>query len=397
MPKETLLESHDNNIKRIYVYDESNPQNRTLVYEIDIQKEIIKMYSTDLFSIKDITIEGFNKLPDCFDEKGYIKAGASYYINKRLSTKDVDKLVISKFKKDDFHDNTLVLSYSSLSKLVDKLKYISSESKRERSLFVDEFFHLIFPDLFEEVTYSSRSRKKKVIENLDEEIIKHFEPDDLIKLEEFYSKLLELRYQNKNTKLKLVQRTKIKVDNITLKYVIEEFEDKLSKGVLESEWGDFLQKHLYLLNSKYTRCIPELNVVLGGDRRVDFGLIDLYSYLDIFEIKKPETRILSEKTDRGNYYWHNETVKALTQAEKYLFNAERKGANLSEDIKREKGLDVYIVKPRAIVMLGHSNQLINDNMKLDFRILRSSLKNVEILTYDELLEQLKNQLLKVYN
>jgi hypothetical protein len=28
------------------------------------------------------------------------------------------------------------------------------------------------------------------------------------------------------------------------------------------------------------------------------------------------------QTDRGNYYWHGEAIKAIVQAEKYLFHAE---------------------------------------------------------------------------
>ena len=45
---------------------------------------------------------------------------------------------------------------------------------------------------------------------------------------------------------------------------------------------------------------------------------------------------------------------------------------------------------KAYLVIGSSSQLVNDNMKNDFRILRDSLKNVEIILYDELLERFKN-------
>lgn len=64
--------------------------------------------------------------------------------------------------------------------------------------------------------------------------------------------------------------------------------------------------------------------MLGGNRRFDFGLIDFDYNLDIFEIKRPQTKLLASETDHGNYYFHPELVKSVVQAEKYLYNAESK-------------------------------------------------------------------------
>ena len=99
---------------------------------------------------------------------------------------------------------------------------------------------------------------------------------------------------------------------------------------------------------------------------------------------------MCKNTDRGNYYWHADTVKAIIQAEKYLYASERKAIMLSEDIKRETNENVDVVKPKTYLIIGTSSQLVNDNMKNDFRILRESLKNIEIILYDELLERFKN-------
>jgi len=86
----------------------------------------------------------------------------------------------------------------------------------------------------------------------------------------------------------------------------------------------------------------------------------------------------------------------LAQAEKYRYNAERKSSDLAEGIKREKGLIVDIIRPRALLLIGHRSQLTDDNMKEDFRVLRQSLKNIEVILYDELLERLKLQKDKIY-
>lgn len=219
---------------------------------------------------------------------------------------------------------------------------------------------------------------------------------ELQKFEEFYEELIKTKYKSDSHKLQLITRTKVKIDTITVDAIISEFEDKLSKETSESLWGKFLGKNLFLIDSKYVKSIPELNLVMAGARKVDFGLIDSQDYLDMFEIKKPTTKLLSPEQDRGNHFWHSEAVKALTQAEKYLYYAESRRKLLEEDIEKQKKHKVSVIKPRAYVIMGNSAQLDTQEKREDFRVLRLSLKNVEVILYDELLERLKNQKKKVF-
>ena len=189
---------------------------------------------------------------------------------------------------------------------------------------------------------------------------------------------------------------KLRVDEIALEDVINAFQQMLKADPSESRWSEFLSKNLFLIESKYIKIIQQLNVVLASARKVDFGLVDSQGFLDLFEIKKPSTKLLAAQQDRGNYYWSTDAVRALVQAEKYLFNAERKAANLAEDINREKGVAVSIVRPRAVVLMGCSTQLEDDRQREDFRILRMAIKNVEVLLFDELLDRLRNQRNKLY-
>jgi len=46
--------------------------------------------------------------------------------------------------------------------------------------------------------------------------------------------------------------------------------------------------------------------------------------------------------------------------------------------------------------MGMSDQLDNDAKKEDFRVLRTSLRNIELILYDELLQSLKNQRDKLF-
>ena len=46
--------------------------------------------------------------------------------------------------------------------------------------------------------------------------------------------------------------------------------------------------------------------------------------------------------------------------------------------------------------MGANAQLDSLEKEEDFRVLRQSLKNIEVILYDELLERLKNQKNKIY-
>jgi hypothetical protein len=59
------------------------------------------------------------------------------------------------------------------------------------------------------------------------------------------------------------------------------------------------------------------------------------------------------------------------------------------DIRKNKGVDINIVRPRGYIVAGLRSQLTSAKMKDDFRILCDSLKNVDVILYDDILESLE--------
>lgn len=391
-------------IFEIWVTEEDNPESRRLAFRINKNSRTIKFFpKEDDFFVSEVTINGFKKLPDDFSEGGYIKQGVQYYLNKKLENKSISKFIISVTapsslrKLPNQESFSLTLNYQDFKTLRENFILVNNQSTQSKNDILDGFFYNLFPDKFEENTTTSQSQYRNVIKNINSNIIEHFTPQDLTVFENFVAELLKRKYQTNHHKFIQLTRTKIKVDTIAIDRILTEFQQNLDAEISENQWGKYLKKNLFLLDSKYVKILPELNVILRGSRNADFGMIDTKGYLDIFEIKKPDTPLLSNDTDRGNYYWHTSTVKALVQAEKYLFNAERKASALAEDIRREEKVSVKVVKPRAILITGHSNQLDTDEKKDDFKVLRQSLKNIEIILYDELLEGFENQKNKYYD
>lgn len=401
---QTERQNVNRNAVEIWVSEEDDPESRRLAYRINKRTKNISFYPKEGdFFLSEVTIDGFENLPDDFSDNGYIKQGVQYYLNKKLESKSIASLEISKDKATTIRKvrnqevYNLILKYDDFKTLREQFLVVNNQSSQSKNDILDGFFYNHFPDKFEESTSTSQQQYRNVIKNLNSDIIEHFTPDDLNKMEGFITELLDKRYQSNSHKFLQLARTKIKVDTIAIDRILAEFQKNLEDGISENLWGKYLKKNLFLLDSKYVKILPELNVILRGSRNVDFGMIDTKGYLDIFEIKKPDTPILAADTDRGNYYWHTSTVKAIVQAEKYLFNAERKASNLAEDISREERISVKVVKSRAILITGHSDQLDSDEKRDDFKVLRQSLKNIDIILYDELLEGLENQKNKYYD
>lgn len=391
---------NEDGTKSIFVFDSEKPEDRHLTFLINPAEERIEFYPREAFPVHKVELEGFKRVPPELSELGYFKAGLNYYLSKkfqgeRVNTFRVAKGVGSTLRKYE-GGLTLVLGYEELKTLKGRLTQLSNESKLERSLAVDEFFHQKFPSKFPPAELPAKRRAKRAIRNLDPAIVDHLEPTDVETFLDFMECMLEGKYSSAVRRRKLFGAAKLKVDEVALKDTIDAFESKLKAGESEQKWGTFLQKHLYLIDSKYVHVIGQLNVVLGGQRKVDFGMVDSQGYLDLFEIKKPATPLLAQSVDRGNHYWSTDTVKAIAQAEKYLFNADRKAANLAEDIRREKKIEVSVIRPRAVLIIGNSSQLDSEEKEKDFRVLKMALKNVEMVTYDELLQRLKNQMSKIY-
>ena len=400
MALETEQVMNEDGTESIFVFDSDKPKERHLTFVINAVEERIEFYPRDKFLVEMVELVGFKRVPPEISELGYFKAGLSYYLSKKFLGKKINTFRVSKDVSSTLRKYrgglTLVLGYDELRNLKGKLTELSNESKFERSLAVDEFFHQEFPSKFPPVEVPAKRRAKRAIHNLDPAIVNHLEPADVEKFLDFMECMLERKYSSAARRRKLFGAAKLKVDEVALKETIEVFESKLEADESEHRWGEFLQKHLYLIDSKYVHVIGQLNVVLGGQRSVDFGMVDSQGYLDLFEIKKPSTPLLARTIDRGNHYWSTDTVKSIAQAEKYLFNADRKAANLAEDIRRERKIEVTVIRPRAVLIIGNSNQLDSEEKETDFRVLKMALKNVEIVTYDELLQRLKNQMSKIY-
>ncbi len=158
----------------------------------------------------------------------------------------------------------------------------------------------------------------------------------------------------------------------------------------ESWWQDFIQANILLMQQGYIKALDKLNVALGGTKFPDFALVTHDNYLDILEIKKPDSPVLKEDPGRGNFNWDPEISRAIIQTENYIESVSQNGHALRSYLKDNHDFDVKTLRPRGIILAGDARAFDTQKKRDDFRLLSQGIKNITFLTYDELLTRLNN-------
>lgn len=171
---------------------------------------------------------------------------------------------------------------------------------------------------------------------------------------------------------------------------IKEFEKLInSPNTREVEMLAFLEEHpLFLTNSISNDAKIFSQILLGSSEesrlrlRPDFFLNPGGNERWIIvELKRPSFKVVHEK---GGKFWFSSTVfEAVAQLRQYKDYFESPWHR--ETIKNMSGIDVY--KPRLMVIIGND---YGGLAKEEIIELKASLPDVEILTYSEILQRIKN-------
>jgi hypothetical protein len=101
----------------------------------------------------------------------------------------------------------------------------------------------------------------------------------------------------------------------------------------------------------------------------------------LIEIKTPVTPLIQKQPYRGNVYAPSSKLAgSVVQVADYRGSLNRE----LDRLNRGKKYDLAAFKPKAVVIIGNSIELNNDKKIRSFQLFRSSLSDVEIVTFDEL-------------
>ena len=176
----------------------------------------------------------------------------------------------------------------------------------------------------------------------------------------------------------------------SLKELATDLERAIENNHGESWWQTYIHKNILLIQQGYIQPVDKMNIAIGNTKFPDFSLVTHDSYLDILEIKKPSTPLIKLDDSRGNFYWETELSKAIIQVENYIMNVAKHADAVRSYLLDEYKIKLQVLRPRGIILAGDARTFTRQKESDDFRLLSQSLKNVTVVTYDELLIRLRN-------
>lgn len=300
--------------------------------------------------------------------------------NYRLVISNSDDLI--EVKKDANKNEIYWVKISQMS--LSAMKDSSWEKTRDIKLdIVRHRFGLVFPDYFTEdfilpyvpgsLAHILKSTDVKRMSDKDKDAVREMLPDFVA-----------------SESIKSVNLLKAEAQIKTLRELELDLRVAIQQGHPESWWQTYINEKILIIQQGYIRVIEKINISIVSTKFPDFILITHDGYIDILEIKKPNTPLLKLDSSHGNYYWDAEIAKAISQTENYLTEVDRVRDVLRSELKDKYKLELKVLRPRGIILAGNGSIIDNPKEKDDLRLLSLSLKNITIVTYDELLARLSN-------
>lgn len=370
------------------------------------KKEDDRKAQADL--IKKIIIVGHTKIPTGFYKEGWgLTRPASTYLIPILEKKYRGKTITLIFKENQKFQIRVVgkkveikLDYIKYKQMLSELSAMKTESnKKIKSRLVGNLSQW-FPKIFDGIAQTNTvtdytpgdlsnvlKDEKKILDSLSDK--------DQESLVRFYNLLSEkassnIKPRKFDQEIGQIRASKNISQRLYIQPVIKKFEDQLKKKTQSEQWWQgFFKMHLLDFNTNYHKLLDKQNIDIGI-RIPDFIAIDNYNYIDVIEIKRPDTPILLEDRSHKNYYWTSDVVKAISQTENYIHSLSTGSDKLTVYLQTRESLDVRAVRPKGIIIVG-SNRELKDHVKSEnFRILNDSLKNITVITFDDVLTNLKS-------
>ncbi|MCB2196993.1 MAG: DUF4263 domain-containing protein [Bacteroidetes bacterium] len=309
-------------------------------------------------------------------------------------TKDAET-TIRKYRKNRF----LTISekdYNYMHGLFQTEKKLSSDNSKVEII---KYLQQRIPDIEVE-----QKKSKEIVSKDFKNLIFHEVLNDLNKkqVKDLLFQLYDQYYDVIDSKIELFKET----DTYKLDYIINEYEKNLKEHSSdETTWQLFFEENFSIINPSYKYVIREVDTIFNdldieADKRpIDFIVVDIYNSIELIEIKTPSAPVISSNKDRNNYYLVHNCTKACTQLEKYLLCFERNHEEVEKLVKRkiskkyglrQKDINLLTTKPKAKLIIGKLEPITKKKSRhQDFLLQRHSFKNIELITYDEILKSLK--------
>jgi hypothetical protein len=400
----------DNAIKIVYSYCDSNGMPIFVAREI-YKKEakiIIHPYypnrnagTISQSKIKTVEFQGWTRFEDLPNEFRKSIKGMAYYgihspelklvlspINRKLAK--IERYVIGNSVKTRFSEKTVTLNWSTIDRILTEIRREKVYYTKNRRFLINNELSLISSKFTKQTKEIHANELKNFLDRFDG-FDKMTEADT-----ESLSEILDVLPKSKISITANFIKTKDKINIAYLEDINNEFEKLLKVDAdIEKKWQTFFEKNSWVFSHlfPYDVILKQREAYVGGKtiqnkdgKVVDFlfanGFKDNYA---LIEIKTHRKELLAKTVYRGTdvYAMSDELSGGINQC------LDQKDNFLKEFGKVESPID-----PKCILVVGLKRDLKSEQVK-SFELLRANQKNVDIITFDELLAKLKGLLLVI--
>jgi hypothetical protein len=391
-----LFEEETGTTKKIYRQSKEDAEaKKNLIYTY--LKSNIE-YEFEGVSIKKIVVENSHEIPSFLGAFGYgfQEKSLNNYFKFNFNSAEIDKIVLSEIKTSSKSGKSLILNYVDIESLLNSINQEQRACNDTKKILIKNLIIQAFPKInfdFQE----TNNNKELILRNLNDKLIEKLTASEVQQIGDFYVKAAR-KFKAGHIIKKMTAGLLKNAQILTLHEIILKYEKLLKDNPAESEWQKFFDEYITLFDSRYVHKINYKNIATGLTKFPDLVLVDIYGYIDFYELKKSGTELIQYDKSHKTWYWSKDVSMVIAQASDYLQKAKENALSYSKTIKTEteteteEGLEVNIINPRAIIVIGTTNQLDTEKKKHHFKNLRESLKDIEFVLYDELLERLKNLL-----
>lgn len=348
--------------------------------------------------IKKIIIDDAKDFPSFISSYGYgfNENSLNNFFRYTFKSKEIDTLLLSENNKSERKGKTLIINYTDLEELLTSINQEQRACNDTKKILIKNLVVEIFPDVNFDFT-ETNNNKNLILRNLNDKLIEKLTANEIEQIGNFYVKATR-KFKSSHIIKKMTAGLLKNAQILTLLEIIQKYEKLLKDNPAESEWQKFFDEYITLFDSRYVHKIEYKNIATGITKYPDLVLVDIYGYIDFYELKKCGTPLIQYDRSHKTWFWSKEVSMVISQVSDYLQKSKENALNYAKAIKNEteteteEGLDVNIINPRAIIVIGHTDQLDTEKKRNQFKNLRESLKDIEFVLYDELLERLKNLL-----
>jgi hypothetical protein len=223
--------------------------------------------------------------------------------------------------------------------------------------------------------------------------------DNLSKNEQ--KKVLEFVSRNKtniaNTQPEILTKLHSEIETVTLENLIKNYEDNLKKKLGEEHWQNLFSKNPFILSMAFgfpmikmgdTAYVGGKKISGNGEKITDFLVKNsLTNNVGLIEIKTPKTQILNKTPYRSSVFYPS---SELSGSVNQLLDQKCKFQQEISRLRHTSRSDIESYSIKAILIIGTIPEDLEKQKS--FEIFRGNLKDVFVITFDELLTKLKDLL-----